>query len=885
MTSPAELQKRRRRRAGGRRALPPHARDALIRYYDVLDSYQMQQVVERLNHSPFIVGSSLSEDTADPEWNPAPNRLTFDGVGSHCRVADVPVDFGSEFEIVSVVNVKDGSDSFELTPMTIANQTGEYYVEVEAGDSLTQEISADFDLNDALVSIWARPSWANMDGVAHYFLSLYIDTNNRITVSKWIDGTIIISSVLGGVAKNAILTLPFSAGDEVFIGFRTSGGTLTAYADVDSDNTLETSSIGSLGTSVGGSATFYAGADVADNYFDGGLNIAILKGGSSADPITERFNSGDGERSEKEWYRKYSDRLVLAVPDPTSATLQANNALGSPAVVRNDTGRFVDWEGIVQDVGANILRNRHSEGGVRMTLLEEGYTNLMGTKDLNAWGKNRTPIVTAIPGPDGNATSAFTVEDNDGTYEEEIHEDMTFTGDAVKSIKIAVKENTHPGAGAQLIGLWDNVGAAWKLNMQVDSWDAGDPQITEVVGILLQKWQIGSTGWWVLECQTIAVTAANTHTYYIYPATQANQTGKIDVYFPSAFDAPFPPRSFLDASEVTTKDEFKKPISGWTPDQGYTLYGKIECFMLANTGDVFGIFGVGVYAGSSAMALITDQDSDSWRLLTSTADAGPIGSNIGGANVPTIGGTFEFRISVPPTGDITWGVSKNGGAEATQTHTPGDWDAAFDSLFFSLSPSAAGGLSGPTGHIEWKAESTAGLSLAQMQALREPDLFHYASGQTDELATPAFTTATKATPSRVIWSESKDGAGLPYGYMASATDEKIEVGVRSVEGTRYEASSGGAASVGWHTVGFTFDGSDLDAVLDCVVGGSPATLAGTYTGLDVSTLGAIRLGILGHVFDSDLGQIMIYNRVLTTAERKGIHNFLREQYPGLGAVA
>ena len=715
-------------------------------------------------------------------------------------------------------NIPGGTPSdFELSPVGVTNMTDEYYVEIDDGDDLQIDAPANWDPNNFTIVIWGRPSWASDDGLLHVFLEMLKDGNNFFRIYKDTTGSVVLITKAAGTLKAATLTpdTPWSAGDEVFVAIRFDGTDAKLRFDENDDGTLETGTAAAVGTFASGGYALQVGAftDVSSS-FRGGLNIAILNDGSSADPITERYGAGDGEVAEKEWFGKYSDKLVLYAPDSSVLPL---NGLGTPAVVRNDTGRFVDWEGIVTDVAANVLRNRHSEGGVRMTLLEAGYINLMTEANLDAWTKVTTPICTQIPGPDGNATSAFTVEDNDAVNGEYIYEATAFAGDAVKSAKIAVKENTMPGSGAQRVGIYDGTGSVWLARMDIDSWDAGDPQITEITGTLLDKWQIGTTGWWVLEIQTVAATAVSANRWQIMPAGQADQTGKIDVFFPAAFDAAFPPRSFLDASEVTTKDEFKKPISGWTPDQGYTTYGEIECFMLANVGAFSRVFELGnnALAGSSVLIYASD-DSNAWKLYTRNT-AGIVTSEIGGANAPTIGDSFKFRISVPDSGDITWGVSKNGGAEATTTHAPGAWDAAFIALFFNLGMRGDGSNQGNAGHIVWKAESTAGLTRTQMQDLTAPDLFHYASGQEDELATLAWDTATKGTAIPGI-----DGLGGPWGIADAssvvASSEGIPLPYDSDFGTTIMKLESGPAGSGTRRYLFGLPGSMNDFTVDTLAG-------------------------------------------------------------------
>jgi hypothetical protein len=382
---------------------------------------------------------------------------------------------------------------------------------------------------------------------------------------------------------------------------------------------------------------------------------------------------------------------------------------------RGSGATYVDENGVVQTAATNVLRDGHYEGSDRHTLLEAGYTNLMTTKDLDSWTKVGTPTVTAITGPDGVVGSAFTVADDDGIGLEYIYSNVSFTGDADKAFKVTVRERTMPTSGTQKVIVYDNTAAAVRASLDISSWVGGEPQIVASGGALLDKWQIGATGWWVLEGEATAVVAANTNRIQINPANTATATGSIDVWFPQAYNAPFPPRSFLDASASLSADSLKFALDPrWTPGSGYTLYGKIKNFMLAGVGASRQVFSLGDFAvGTGAMYLEAKETTNFWRLVANTLGGGATVSTIGSSNAPTIGDDFEFRVSVPSTGDITWGVSKNGGAEATQTHTPGTWDAAFNSLFFHLSQSGAGTNQGNAGHMAWKAFPRPGVTLEE----------------------------------------------------------------------------------------------------------------------------------------------------------------------------
>ena len=684
----------------------------------------------------------------------------FDGDGVY-EQAVLPI--GPQTTNLIEFNVPGGTPSdFELSPITVTNLTAEYYIELDEGDSLDITAPANWTEDDWAFEGWLRSSWPNTDGLKRVAWEAKYDGTNYIQIYKDSDDALKCNVVVGGVDNITTLTLAISAGDEFFLGARLNSGSLTLYVDTDGDTTLNTNTDGSVGALPAGAWTFYFVADSAGvNPWEGGLNVAILNDGSSADPITERFNSGNGTVAEKEWFSKYSDKLVLYVPNSSAVPL---NGIGTPAVTRNDSGRFYDWEGLVTAVSADILRNRNrvlagDGNSYRCTLLEKGFTNLNDEDDLQNWFKSATPVITPNVSDPAGGTAAFTVEDNAGGANEYIEREFSYTGDGVKSFFIAIRENSHPGVGAQEIRIIDtDDGGASRFRLAIDSWSAGEPQITEHEGTVLFMFE-SYDGYWILLCQTEAITAANTNMTRLHPAAVTGQVGSFDVYLCGAVNSVIPPQSLLSESETTTADLLYKDFTA--VPQEMTIYARFIELGTAQFTDDERIFHIGSVTFSANPRLFLQESGGNYRLRHINGVGDDRSSTMGVA--PEIGDLVELRGVLAANGSVRLHQSINGGREVSASGSSaatlqGAW--AGERFYMNSAGPSKIGLSA---FIDVKVESGT-QDLATMQALTAPDLFHYASGQEDELLTLAWDTATKGDAIPGI-----DGLGGPWGIADASS--------------------------------------------------------------------------------------------------------------------
>lgn len=820
--------------------------------------------------------------------------VTFDQVDD-LLAATYSLSMASRWAIAMAVWARDDSDAFTVDELdAVTNLAGEYGVRVGVGDNLQATPPANWDPDDWCIAGWVLPDFASGDGLTHFVGAISGDADNYLQIRKTDSGNVLCRVRVGAVNHDATLTLPIVAGAPFFVGARLNGGTLTLYADTNGDGTLETNAVGSVpGFGALSWAANIGASQDSDRHLEGALSLLVTTDGSSADPITDRFNGGDGLALE-EWAQLHSDKLVLLV-DGAAGAPRFRTAYGSaPSVTRNDTESWVDWRGVVQSASANVLRNRHrmvtnDSVSRRMTLLTRAYTNLVATA-LSGWGLIGTLNRTASQSDPSGGTGAYLLEDADAGVSAALTRTLSgVSGDGTKSIKLKVKEGT---AAAFRIGWYDNTAGTFRHRVKF-TWTAGKPvgATLDGAGTVFAPQQEGE--WWTVAISVSGVVAVNTNILYVYPCfdTAASETGTLYAWEPEAFNAAVPPPNPLVASEATATDAFTVDLDDATPQEATYLY-EGTVLDLPNLGTHRVLFSVGSAANPSAH-LACYYHASTARLQIQHHN-GTSGATEGYWDVSSLAvdDHITIRLYQAASGAITARLSVNGGAEVAPAGAVGTvplagaWANAvvrFAAIDAALLYPCNSGL------ISFKAQSGPEKSLAAMQALTAPDICVYRSGQVSELATLAASVATKGVPSRVICSASKDGALLPFVYAALATDEKLEIGVRNDAGTRTEASSSGSVSAGVHSLILEFDGtSTLKAYVDTVEVASVA-VAGAFTGLDRLNLGGLKQFVDdAHPYDERIGDVWLHAGAsfpgYTAIDRKRLHNYLAGRTTGLSEV-
>lgn len=200
-------------------------------------------------------------------------------------------------------------------------------------------------------------------------------------------------------------------------------------------------------------------------------------------------------------------------------------------------------DGTIGLVASGSARSYYSPSGAFQGYLAEGArTNLCqrGEDFSTVWTDVGTPTLSAGTTTNG-ALSLSTVGDDSAAALEGKIQTITFTGDAVKAISLYVKKGTSTSS---VIRVRDTSAPADRLLAAI-TWSGTTPVVTMTTGTDLTGTpeQHGSSGIYRLSFATSSVTAANTNSLQIYPATDAalsvGNVGTIECGGVQAEDATF----------------------------------------------------------------------------------------------------------------------------------------------------------------------------------------------------------------------------------------------------------------------------------------------------------------------------------------------------------
>jgi hypothetical protein len=172
---------------------------------------------------------------------------------------------------------------------------------------------------------------------------------------------------------------------------------------------------------------------------------------------------------------------------------------------------YVDVNGVIQTVAANVLRDEHYVDEHRTTLIEDTRTNLVLHSDALAsgWTTGGTPT-NAVGTYAGRPFSRFT---NPVTHE--LSRAVTLTGNTVKAFSCLVKADGVNGD--TYTGIWDATAEVWRVLIHYTVTG------TVVTAVLLHGTSLRvealADGVYRLSCVSIAAVAANANGVY------ANGTG------------------------------------------------------------------------------------------------------------------------------------------------------------------------------------------------------------------------------------------------------------------------------------------------------------------------------------------------------------------------
>lgn len=254
----------------------------------------------------FLQATTAKKPTIDAD-GPA---LRFDMVDDLLQ-ANYALSMSSRWAMAMAVWGRDDSDKIVLRAIGggFTNLAAEFGVQGAAGDNRQLTVPANFTPDNWLFADIFQADWASADGIAHPEGTFYADATNSIEWGKNAAGALYVTVIANGTTKTATLTKTIAAGAWVFLGARLNGGTLTIYADTDSDGDVSdnTATATSVPASTGASWTYHHMANQAVSLFgEGASNLLITNDGSSAAPIIDRFNAGAGMAIE-DWAARFHD--------------------------------------------------------------------------------------------------------------------------------------------------------------------------------------------------------------------------------------------------------------------------------------------------------------------------------------------------------------------------------------------------------------------------------------------------------------------------------------------------------------------------------------------------------------------------------------------------
>lgn len=296
---------------------------------------------------PKVVARTTDDATASTQFDA--------DLGSGKRV-DMAALFGHNISLAGLVRFRaqtDGARMVELDAVT--NLAGEFALGVYPESDYRVAAPANFDPNDISIACWTIMQHASNDGNEHTIIQPVKSGGGEFVLLRSLGGSIRANSFDGVTFTNAQVTVPYSAGDIVFAGLRRDGSDIYVYAANISTGDTSLAVASAADTNVL-SGTFSIGiGQQGTGDLDGEISALITDDGSTADAITDRFNSGNGEMLESTggWLDAHGNDLVLLVGN-VSATLGAFT-LGSadPLEVSDlDTVSFTaSDEGFVIDSG------------------------------------------------------------------------------------------------------------------------------------------------------------------------------------------------------------------------------------------------------------------------------------------------------------------------------------------------------------------------------------------------------------------------------------------------------------------------------------------------------------------------------------------------------
>ena len=277
-----------------------------------------------------------------------------------------------------------------------------------------------------------------------------------------------------------------------------------------------------------------------------------------------------------------SAAFVLEFRDVGSGAVDTNvtYGYGVPTFTRATTATTVLSTGLIGSVASGTARSYYDPA----TLVYQGYLAEGARTNLCLRSEDFTLAWAAVGTPTNSGTTTCgivtlqQIGDDSAAALEGYTQTITFTADATKSISILVSQGTSTSS---IIRLRDTTAPADRLLAAV-TWSGAVPVVTMTTGTDLTgtPQQYGTSGVYRLSFLTTSVTAANTNSLQVYPATDAalevSNTGTIYAGGVQAEDAVFT-SSYIPTAAATVArnaDALTYPITGWYNAVEGTLFAE-----------------------------------------------------------------------------------------------------------------------------------------------------------------------------------------------------------------------------------------------------------------------------------------------------------------------
>lgn len=285
--------------------------------------------------------------------------------------------------------------------------------------------------------------------------------------------------------------------------------------------------------------------------------------------------------------------FVLPLSDSGSGAVNTTPLFGTGGATftRATSATTILSNRTIGNVASGTARSYYFPDGTYGGYLAEGQrTNLvLAAENFSfAWAVVGTPTRTAAFTACGTV-SLDLIGDDDGAVLEGYTQTVTFTGNAVKAISLFVRQNTSTSS---VVRLRDTTGAADRL-LGVITWSAGVPVVSMTTGTF-EGTDALANGIYRIRFETTSVTAANTNSLQVYPATDAalsvGNTGNIGMGGVQAEDGTFCSTYIPTVSATVTRnaDVLTYAVAGNQSEAAGTCYAEYRPNATSNQPRVVG---------------------------------------------------------------------------------------------------------------------------------------------------------------------------------------------------------------------------------------------------------------------------------------------------------